>query len=180
MNKKIGIVVVFFSLLMGFSCKKEETQKISFSTIKVDKNKQKRVAVSRAGVQPQQEKNIISVAANENYPIMTFETKEHDFGTIQQGEMVSYTFKFTNTGKSDLVITDAKASCGCTIPEYPKEPIQPGKSSKLYVSFNSAGKRGLQLKTITITANTANGKETLLIKTSINSKPGEFSGITSH
>ena len=121
-----------------------------------------------------------TIVANGEFPIMTFLTKEHDFGAIEQGDKVAVLFRFTNTGKANLVINNVFTSCGCTIPEYPKEPIKPGESSKIKVLFNSAGKHGLQLKTITITTNTANKSEKLVIKSLINSKPGTHFGITSH
>jgi hypothetical protein len=89
-----------------------------------------------------------------NAPVMKFEFESHDFGKIKQGDKTSYQFKFTNTGKSPLIITNAVASCGCTTPDWPKTPLQPGESGKINVVFNSAGKSGLQDKLITITANT--------------------------
>lgn len=103
-------------------------------------------------------------------PVMTFEESEFDFGDIAQGEKVEHVFTFTNTGKSDLVITDAKGSCGCTVPDYKKEPIKPGEKSTMKVTFDSAGKTGLQQKTVTITANTATGNELLTIKGSVTPK----------
>ncbi|WPU92672.1 DUF1573 domain-containing protein [Mucilaginibacter sabulilitoris] len=89
-----------------------------------------------------------------NAPVMKFEKESHDFGKIKTGDKVSYDFKFTNNGKSPLIITDAVASCGCTTPEWPKTPVKPGESGLIKVVFNSAGKSGLQDKQITITANT--------------------------
>jgi hypothetical protein len=86
---------------------------------------------------------------------MKFEKDIFDFGKIKTGDKVSHDFKFTNTGKSPLIINDAVASCGCTKPEFEKKPIQPGQSSAIKVTFNSAGKVGLQDKMITISANTA-------------------------
>jgi len=105
--------------------------------------------------------------ADGKYPVMEFETNEHDFGKINAGSKVAYTFNFKNTGQADLIISNAVGSCGCTVPEYPKEAIKPGESGKMKVSFNSAGKSGQQQKTVTITANTAAGKEMLTIKASI-------------
>jgi hypothetical protein len=90
----------------------------------------------------------------ESAPVMTFEKDVHDFGKIIQGEKVSYSFKFTNTGQSDLLITDAKGSCGCTVPEYPKNPVKPGEAGVIDVIFDSTGKTGQQNKKVTITANT--------------------------
>jgi len=89
-----------------------------------------------------------------NSPIMKFEFENHDFGKLKQGDKVTYEFKFTNTGKSPLIITSATATCGCTTPEWPKTPIQPGEGGKIRVTFNSAGKTGLQDKLITVSANT--------------------------
>ncbi|HEY9196025.1 MAG TPA: DUF1573 domain-containing protein [Mucilaginibacter sp.] len=89
-----------------------------------------------------------------NAPVMKFEKESHDFGKIKTGEKVNYDFKFTNTGKSPLIISEAHASCGCTVPEWPKAPVKPGESSIIKVTFDSAGKTGLQDKQITVTANT--------------------------
>lgn len=87
-------------------------------------------------------------------PVMKFEKETHDFGKIKAGDKVTYEFKFTNAGKSPLIISDAVASCGCTKPEWPKVPIKPGESAAIKVTFDSAAKIGLQDKQITITANT--------------------------
>ena len=89
-----------------------------------------------------------------NAPVMKFEKESHDFGKIKTGDKVNYDFKFTNTGKSPLIISEAHATCGCTIPEWPKAPVKPGESGIIKVTFNSAGKNGLQDKQITVTANT--------------------------
>lgn len=88
-----------------------------------------------------------------NAPSMTFVTDTIDFGTITQGDTVDRDFKFKNSGKSPLVITEAKAGCGCTTPTFSKEPIGPGKSSSIHVHFNSTGKMGMQYKPVTITTN---------------------------
>src|ERR1700760_2679302 len=89
-----------------------------------------------------------------NAPVMKFEFDTHDFGKIKQGDKVTYEFKFTNTGKSPLIISNATATCGCTTPEWPRNPLQPGEGGKIRVTFNSAGKSGLQDKLITVSANT--------------------------
>jgi ABC-type Fe3+-hydroxamate transport system substrate-binding protein len=96
-----------------------------------------------------------SAAQAANAPVAKFEKESHDFGKIAEGDKVSYDFKFTNTGKSPLIITNARATCGCTTPTWPKTPIKPGESGIIGVTFNSAGKSGLQDKQITVTANTA-------------------------
>jgi hypothetical protein len=83
-----------------------------------------------------------------------FEEERFNFGTITQGEKVKHTFKFKNTGSEELVIVSAKGSCGCTVPEWPKEPIAPGADGEIYVVFNSDGKSGKQVKQVSIVANT--------------------------
>lgn len=102
-----------------------------------------------------------------------FEFKETawDFGTIVEGESVEHTFKFKNVGKGDLIISNCSASCGCTIPQWPKEPIAPGEEESIKVVFNSAGKSGAQTKDITILANTNPVKTLLQIKVMIDKKP---------
>jgi len=89
----------------------------------------------------------------EDLPVVEFEKETHDFGKIKEGEKVAYSFKFKNAGKSDLIITDAKGSCGCTVPNYPTKPIAPGEEGVIDVSFDSAGKTGKQNKTVTLLTN---------------------------
>lgn len=86
-------------------------------------------------------------------PQMKFEKTEHDFGTISQGERVTTQFKFKNTGGTDLVISEAHGSCGCTVPDYPRKAIAPGAEDVIKVEFNSEGKSGQQQKTVTLTTN---------------------------
>ncbi|HQP01868.1 MAG TPA: DUF1573 domain-containing protein, partial [Bacteroidia bacterium] len=87
-------------------------------------------------------------------PKFDFESDNHEFGPITEGEIVSYNFKFKNSGKAPLIITQASASCGCTVPEYSKDPIAPGQEGFIKVTFNSEGKHGMTSKTITLLANT--------------------------
>lgn len=98
-------------------------------------------------------------------PQFKFKENSWDFGTIMDGEKVEHTFKFKNVGQSDIVISSCKASCGCTIPEWPKEPIAPGAEGTIKVIFNSAGKSGNVSKDITILANTNPVKTMLQIRT---------------
>jgi hypothetical protein len=101
-------------------------------------------------------------------PIMSFEETVWDFGTITDGERVSHTFKFKNTGKADLIISNATASCGCTIPVWPKEPIKPGQEGEIKVEFNSKGKIGNVTKDINVIANTNPVQTILKIKVQVN------------
>lgn len=110
--------------------------------------------------------------ASQEGAIISFEKTEHDFGTITQGEKAEYSFKFTNKGKADLIIANAQASCGCTVPEYSKEPIQPGGQGIIKVVFNSDYRLDKFEKTITVTANTQPTETLLKISGFINPKPG--------
>ena len=100
-------------------------------------------------------------------PHFEFVEEVKDFGEITQGEVVSTTFRFRNVGQSDLIISSATASCGCTVPEWPKEPIKPGAESKIDVRFDSNGKQGMQNKTITLVANTIPNTMVIALKGTI-------------
>lgn len=102
-------------------------------------------------------------------PIPSFEFPEEsfDFGTIKEGEIVEHTFMFKNIGEAPLIISNASASCGCTVPVWPKEPIAVGEEGKIQVRFNSKNKPGIQNKTITITANTYPKTNKLQIKANV-------------
>ena len=99
-----------------------------------------------------------------------FEKETHDFGEITQGEKVEYTFRFTNTGKKPLVISDANPSCGCTVPNYPKEAIKPGESGFIDVVFDSEGESGNMKKSVTLRSNAEGGVKKLYIKGTIKTK----------
>ncbi|MCI5056580.1 MAG: DUF1573 domain-containing protein [Flavobacteriales bacterium] len=100
----------------------------------------------------------------ENLPVMTFDEEVFDFGEITQGEEVFHSYKFKNTGKSDLIITSAEGSCGCTVPVWPKEPIAPGDEGEIEVKFNSQGKKNAQHKKVTILANTHPSTNVIALK----------------
>lgn len=91
--------------------------------------------------------------STEGLPKIEFDKEKHDFGLIVEGEKVSYIFKYKNTGKSDLIIKSASATCGCTVPTFSQEPIGPGKEGSIEVVFNSSGRSGKQHKTITVLTN---------------------------
>ena len=98
-----------------------------------------------------------------NLPAITFDTTEHDFGTLTEGDVPEYTFHFTNTGKSNLIISEVHPSCGCTTPDWPKDLIKPGQPGEIHVKFNSKGKSGEFRKSIVVTANTYPNKTILYI-----------------
>lgn len=86
-------------------------------------------------------------------PILTLEKDTHDFGDIYQGDVVEHTFKFTNTGNQPLMITNIQPTCGCTTPQWPRDPIMPGGKGEIKVGFNSAGKMNKQTKTLPVISN---------------------------
>lgn len=115
------------------------------------------------------EENVISTKErlenSDDFPEIEFDKNNHDFGEISEGDLAETEFVFTNVGKSDLIISDASGSCGCTVPDYPKNtPIKPGESGKIVVKFDSNNRPGLQRKAVTLITNTAKGKQILNIK----------------
>jgi len=113
---------------------------------------QTQTAPSQTQAQPQ-----VTPSPDPNAPVMTFKVDTMNFGTVTQGTIVERDYVFTNTGKEPLVITSATGSCHCTVPDFPKEPIPPGKTGTIHVKFDSAGKMNYQDKTATIQSNNRDG-----------------------
>lgn len=90
---------------------------------------------------------------DKNGPKIKFEEQQHNFGDVNQGEKLSHKFSFKNTGTEPLILNNVLTTCGCTVTEWPKEPIQPGKSGDIEVKFNTAGRMGKQNKVVTIISN---------------------------
>ncbi|MBW3130950.1 DUF1573 domain-containing protein [Hymenobacter profundi] len=90
-------------------------------------------------------------------PNIQFEESKYDFGSVAQGGIVEHTFKFKNTGTAPLVISNIGVSCGCTTPDWTRDPVMPGKTGSVTAKFNSAGKMGMQNKVLTIESNSAAG-----------------------
>lgn len=149
MKITIFLFTIFFSITL-LSCKNDPASKIDRNNLELAKKRDYEIKYES--------------------PVMKFENIEHDFGTINEGDIVETVFKFTNKGKKELIIAKAKASCGCTIPEWPKEPILSGETGIIKVIFNSKGKPNKQQKQITLITNTLNGKELLLIKAFVTPK----------
>ena len=107
-----------------------------------------------SSMQAQEKKTLDNIGNdNPNQANFKFEKTDYDFGTIKQGESITYEFKFSNTDGEPIIISKAEGSCGCTVPQWPKEPIMKGQTSAIKVTFNSTGKLGMQDKTVTITSN---------------------------
>jgi len=115
---------------------------------------------------------LVTVLTMAQKPVAKFTTYTHDFGTIKEEDgKVSFTFDFTNEGKSDLLLTDVKASCGCTTPKWSKKPIAPGKKGMIEVTYNAKNRPGPFSKTITITNNSEEEKILIYIKGEVIPKP---------
>lgn len=103
-------------------------------------------------------------------PAISFDKDLHDFGTIKEGEKVTYSFRFKNTGKGDLIIQTASGSCGCTVPEIPEKPIKPGETGYIKVQFNSEGRVGIQEKQVTVVSNTIPNTTIVKIKAEVSER----------
>lgn len=101
--------------------------------------------------------------ATEPQADITFEKSTFDFGEIKQGQVVTATFKYKNTGKGPLILSNVATTCGCTVPAWPKEPLGPGKSAEITATFNSTGKMGQQNKVITVFSNGKNAQSQVSI-----------------
>ncbi len=100
-------------------------------------------------------------------PTFNFNEELHDFGTVKDGDVVEHVFSFVNNGEAPLIISDARGSCGCTVPEWTKDPIPIGGTGEVKVKFNSKNRAGVQNKTVTLTANTWPKSQTLRIKANV-------------
>lgn len=158
-RKTFGVLAVA-ALVLSVSCKKENaSEKISQENV---------------------EKTMAENAATGKLPVLEFDKTEHDFGKISDAEKVETTFTIKNTGEADLIIINAQGSCGCTVPDYPKEPVKPGESAPMKVTFDPNGKSGEQQKTVTLTTNTKEGSEKITIKASITPKAGATTAPAMH
>jgi hypothetical protein len=104
-------------------------------------------------------------------PVFQFTTMDHDFGTINEGQVVEYTYAFKNTGDAPLIIQGAQGSCGCTVPDWSKDPIPAGGTGFVKAKFDSNGKQNIQNKTVTVTANTWPKQTVLRFKAMVTPKP---------
>lgn len=122
-------------------------------------------------IKPEAERMALEAVQSGDLPQLSFAAESHDFGTINEGDVVETEFRFTNTGKAPLIISSAQGSCGCTVPEYPNAPVAPGEEGVIRVSFNSEGKQNLQNKTVTLTTNAVPSTKVLTITANVTPKP---------
>ena len=105
--------------------------------------------------------------SSDKQAVITFDKVEHDFGTLLQGEVVTYSFHFTNTGTMSLIISSVGTSCGCTAGDYPREPIAPGEKGAIKATYDSKGHHGFQSRTLTVVSNTMPSKTILRLKAKV-------------
>lgn len=108
---------------------------------------------------------------NPNAPKIEFKETEYDFKEVEEGPQAKHEFVFKNTGKEPLILSNVKASCGCTTPSWPKEPILPGQDAKILVTYNTQGRPGTFTKSITITSNATEETKVIYIKGKVNTVP---------
>ncbi len=140
--KKLILTLSLASFVVFTSCKENATEKIDQENVTKAAERDAQAIV---------------------FPTISFDKTEHDFGQIMNGTGVETMFSYTNTGKSPLVVTNIKSTCGCTVPQgWSKEPLMPGASSQFSVKFNGKGANKIS-KTITLTTNTEKGNEQVRI-----------------
>lgn len=148
--KKTDIRFSIYALVIAFS--------VSFLLLSCNSDPSKKIKSENLQAVEERSSN------DDNAPEITFDFDTYDYGEVVDGEVVEVDFNFTNTGNSDLIIFNASASCGCTVPEYPQnENIKPGESSSLKVRFDTSNKPGKQMKTVTLTTNTNSGRKLIRI-----------------
>ena len=145
MKRVNGILLFLLLTIAGYSCKHSASQDVRYDKESV-------------------------AASGESQPEIKFLSNEHDFGKVTEGEKVGWYFKFRNTGGSDLIITNATASCGCTVPEYDRQPVPPGGEGTVKIVFDSSDRLGKQLKTVTIETNGRTLISRLILKADVSEK----------
>jgi hypothetical protein len=159
-------LIIFICLPLVFSCKQQSEKKDNgLAEVRLD------------GKTPNAE--IIRMPISADNPLDTnalakisFEETVYDFGAVKDGAPVNHTFKFKNTGKAPLLITDIRTTCGCTVPEWNKKPIPPDATDVVNVKFDTKGKSDKQEKKITILANTIPSETVIILRGVVNNTSG--------
>jgi hypothetical protein len=154
--KKSIFIVALVAAFSFTSCKENATDKVNEENAEMTSSESAENTTEDTG----------------SYPVMTFDKREHDFGTIAQGTNVEHLFTFTNTGEAPLIVSEAKGSCGCTVPEFTKDPIAPGEKGEMLVKFNGSGQNQRTIS-VNISTNTQKGTERVTIKAFVEPKAGE-------
>lgn len=166
---KKALLILFVGALVASCSNKETEARIAKLEGKVAELEAKNGTAKTAPFTPNNTTAPAQPEVKPDGPLPSFEftQEEHDFGTINEGDIVDHVFTFANNGDAPLIISSATASCGCTVPQWPKEPIPVGGTGEIKVQFNSRKKPGIQDKTVTITANTYPKISRLKIKANV-------------
>ena len=171
--KKFNYLLIFVSLIVLASCgSNEQDKKIKELEGQIAALQSKQSSTPATNTTSQQT-NEPEVRPEGPLPTIEWEEEEFDFGTITDGDIVEHVFEFKNTGEAPLIITEAKATCGCTVPEWPKDPIAVGDVGEILVRFNSKNKPGNQNKTVTVTANTFPSANKVRIRANVQKVEGD-------
>ena len=155
MKKNFNYIVWLFSIVFSFYCCGDAAKKVE--------SKQNRLSTDLV----KNNQTISNKKMTITQPIVEILEAEYDFGDIKQGEKATHNYKIKNIGNADLLISSAKGSCGCTVPEWPKDPIKPGDQANIKVTFDSKGKTGKQSKRVTLMTNAIPNVKILTIKGNI-------------
>lgn len=139
--------IILFLAVLFWQCQSPKNER-TIQAVKSDATSISNADIIKNPVTADQPVDTVNVAK------MDFRSRYFDYGEAIEGEIIEHTFKFTNTGKAPLIISNAKSTCGCTVPEWPKEPIPVGESGAIKVKFNTDKKLNIQVKPVFITANT--------------------------
>jgi hypothetical protein len=169
-NLKTGILIVVAVLTLGNTIVLLTSDDgVSYEKTAINNAASSNAAANTAPIELSSNNNDAMVIEADLGPTTSiqFEEMEHDFGTIDQNTTNPKTFVFTNTGSEPLIISDAKGSCGCTVPQYPREPIAPGETGEIQVVYSPGKQINQQTKSVTITANTEPKTTVLRIKANV-------------
>ncbi len=157
-SKMIQLGIIASLYLIVLSCQSAgATQEKALQEIKTASKDISNAEIIRNPVTANNPVDTINVAK------MSFEQAKFKYGEVEEGTIVTHDFSFTNTGKAPLIISNAKSTCGCTVPEWPKEPIAVGETGVINVRFDTKGKKKYNTKPIFITANTHPAETTILL-----------------
>ena len=155
------------SLFLLVACQEQVTEQTdgkALKEIKIKKGSISNADIIRNPVTASKPVDTVNVAK------MEFDNIRHRYGEVEEGAIVTHTFKFKNTGKAPLIISHAKSTCGCTVPEWPKEPIPVGGTGEIFVKFDTKKKEAYQTKPIFIQANTHPSETTLYLMGKVRKK----------
>lgn len=176
-NMRVKLILLMVAVLATACKDKDAEKKIAALEARVSELEGRRPIPTPGVNAANAEDATADVKPDGPLPALEFETMDHDFGTINEGEKVSYTYKFKNTGEAPLIIQEAKGSCGCTASDWTKTPVPVGGEGYVKAEFDSNGKPNAQFKNVTVTANTWPKQTVLKFKAMVIAKAGGGGGI---